>query len=558
LKKFLLTTVFGLSTFALATSAFAQAEIEQVDERFEQRRPPLSEPGRILPAFDPLDAPLAAEAITLRLGGVRIIGNTVVGEEELGQFYEMLLDTEVPVTAIFALANRITAYYGQQGYPLSRAIVPAQEIGSDGIINIQIVEGFVDRVEIDDERARENAILREHGETLTRERPISNARLERELLLADDLPGMQVRSVLRRSDETQGATTVVLDTEEQRPVALSFTLDNRGSDAIGPFQMELSASFNNVLHLNSQTRLRFANASLNRELLFGELEHEAVLNAQGLRLLFGLRGSRAEPGTAAFQAIDLQSESFTGYAELRYPAIRSRNQNLYVYGRIEARDSETTALNTLLSRDRIRSLRLGADYDRVDDFGGLNTALLEISMGIPGLGANSNNDPLNSRADGRVDYFSGTLDLSRTQQLGYFSDDLAAWSVFGQFRGQFTGTSLLSSEECSLGGSELGRAFDPSTLAGDRCIAALVEARYQVQNSGFLDSLQLYAFADAGSVSDVGGAGSSQLSSAGLGARFGLAGNYRGSIEVNQQLRNTDGGVDTGSPRVFLSISGEF
>lgn len=543
---------------AFPTVSFAQAEVEQVEQRFEQPRAALSEPGRVLPAFDPLDAPPEAAAITLRLGGVRITGNTVIADDELLPLYQDLLNAEVPVAAIFALANRITGYYGEQGYPLSRAVVPAQEIGADGVITLQVVEGFVDRVAIDDERARENVILQQHGERLTLERPISSSTLERELLLADDLPGLSVRSVLRRSDDTQGATTVVLDTEEEPPYTFAFTVDNRGTDAIGPGQMELSASFNNLLHSNSQTRLRFANASLNRELLFGELEHETILNAQGLRLLLGLRGSRAEPGTSAFQAIDLQTKSFTGYAELRYPVIRSRNQNLYTYGRLEARNSETTALDTPLSSDRIRSLRFGADYDRADDFGGLNTASFEISKGISGLGANANDDPLNSRADGRVDYLKGTLDLSRTQQLGYFSDDFAAWSLFGQVRGQFTGTSLLSSEECSLGGSELGRAFDPSTLAGDRCVAALAEVRYQMQNTGFLDSLQLYAFADAGSVSDVAGSGSSELASAGLGARFGLAGNYRGSVEINRQLRNTGGGVDTKSPRVFLSISGEF
>lgn len=547
----------ALMFVALPTVSFAQAEIEQVEQRFEQPRAALSEPGRVLPAFDPLDAPPEAAAIALRLGGVRITGNTVIADDELLPLYQDLLNAEVPVAAIFALANRITGYYGEQGYPLSRAVVPAQEIGADGVITLQVVEGFVDRVAIDDDRARENVILQQHGERLTRERPISSSTLERELLLADDLPGLRVRSVLRRSDDTQGATTVVLDTEEEPPVAFAFTIDNRGTDAIGPFQLEASARFNNLLHPNSQTRLRFANASLSRELVFGEAEHEAVLNAHGLRLILGLRGSQARPGTDTFQAIELETKAFTGYAELRYPVIRSRDQNLEAYGRLEARNSETTALGAVLSRDRIRSFRFGLDYDRADEFGGLNTASVELSRGITGLGANSNDDPLNSRADGRVDYFKATIDLSRTQQLGYFNDGLAAWSLFGQFRAQFTGTPLLSSEECTLGGSELGRAFDPSTLAGDRCVAALAELRYQVANTGFLDSLQLYGYADAGSVSDVGG-GSSRLSSAGLGARFGINQNFRGSVEVNRQMSNTGGGVDTRSPRLFVSISGEF
>lgn len=557
MSNFIVRPFCGSVFLALATTAFSQSELSQIEDRFEQRPAPLSEPGRVLPSFDPLEAPQEAGSITLRLGGVSLLGNTVVSTDELSSLYEDLLGQDVPVTTIFALANQITAYYGQAGYPLSRAIVPAQEIDADGIITIQIVEGFVDRVDIENESVRENKILRGHGDHLTQERPISNVTLERELLLADDLPGLQVRSVLRRSDDTLGATTVILDVEEESPVTYAFSMDNRGSEAVGPVQIQLSAAMNNLLQQNSQTRLRFANASFDRELLFGELEHEVVLNDRGLSFTLGLRASRAEPGTSIFRAIDLQTEATTSYAELRFPYIRSRNRNLFYYGQIEARDSETNALGETLSEDRLRSVRVGADYDNADDFGGLNTVSVEISKGLSGLGANSNDDPLNSRADGKIDYFKGTIDLSRIQQLAYFDADLSAWSLFGQMRGQFTGTSLFSSEQCGLGGSELGRAFDPSTLSGDRCAAALAEVRYQVEETEFLDSLQLYAFADIGTVSDVG-SGSSQLSSAGLGARFNLADNYRGSIEINKQLKNTGGGIDTQTPRVFVGISGDF
>lgn len=545
-----ITALSAIAVLSSVNGLSAQTEFDRIDERFEQPRVPLAQPGSALPAFDPLDAPPEAEAVTFQLGGIRFVGNTVVDTSDLQPLYDDLVGEVVPVTAVFALANSVTAFYGQRGFPLSRAIIPAQEIGDDGVVTIRIVEGFIDQVVIDDPVARENQILAEHGQRLTEERPISSGRLERELLLADDLPGLRVRSVLRRSEETPGATTIILDTEEEPRIAYGFTIDNRGTDAIGPWQVELRSQFNNLLHSNSQTRLRFANASLSRELLFADLEHEAVLNARGLRLLVGLRGSRAQPGTETFRAIELDTRAVTGFAELRYPAIRSRNRNLEVFGRLEARNTRTTALGVPLSRDRIRSVRIGLDFDDADEFGGLNTASLKFSKGLTGLGANSNDDPLNSRADGRVDYVKANLDLSRTQQLGAFSDNLSSWSLFGQIRGQFTGRPLLSSEECVLGGSELGRAFDPSTLAGDRCFAVLAEVRYQVPNTGFLDSLQLYAFADTGRVSDVAG-GSSRLSSAGLGARFAFAGNYRGSVEINRQLRNTGGGIDSRSPRLM-------
>lgn len=555
------TRVIGLGLCALVAGApsqgQSQATVEQVETRFDERRAPLSAPGRIIPAYDPLEVPSAASAVLFILGGITLIGNTAITDVEILPFYRDLLNQEIPVSTIFALANRITGYYGERGYPLSRALIPAQDIGPDGVVVVRIVEGFVDRVVSDNDEFDRNAILQGHAVRLTQDRPITSAVIERQLLLSDDLPGLGVRSVLRRSDEVQGASTIVLDIDEEPPIRYSFNVDNRGTDSIGPFQAEASVSVSNLFHSNSQTRLRFANASASRELLFLELNHDAVLSSSGLRLLLGVRGSRALPGGENFRAIELESKSTTAFAELRFPAIRSRSQNLELFGRIEARNAETSALGSLLSRDRVRTVGFGLDYDRSDELGGLNSFSLAVRKGLSGLGANSNDDPLNSRANGQVDYLTATLDLSRNQRLGAISEDLASWSVFGQIRAQATGTPLLSSEECSLGGSEIGRAFDPSTLSGDRCVAGLVELRYQVDRAGFWDDLQLYGFADAGSVSDIGGE-SSFLSSAGLGARFGLMDNYRGSIEVSRQMQNTGGGIDTKSPRLFVSFSGEF
>ena len=544
----------------LATHGLAQDNIDQIEDRFGVERKPLSQAGRVIPAFDPLEAPAAAGAFVFRLGAVKISGNSVLNDAEISSAYRNLLGQEISVVQLFAIANEITTIYGKRGYPLSRAIVPAQEIGADGSVRIQIVEGFVDKVLVEGPGS-ENATVLKHGEALKREVPISNKTLERHLLLADDLPGVSVRSVLRRSDDSLGGTDVVLQTEAEDPFAFSITADNRGSDAVGPLQLDTRFTFQNLVGVNSESSFRFVTASLSKELLYLTADHRMVVSDEGTELSFGLKRSQSEPGTQIFTDIELETSATTALIRVSHPVIRSRAMNLELDASFEARNTETLSLGVPLSADRIRSLRFGLEFDNTDDNGGLNTASLEVSKGLSGFGANSNGDPLNSREFGTVDYTKAVLELSRTQELGAFSPSMAAWSVHGKVMTQLTNNPLLSSEECGLGGTDFGRAFDSSTLSGDRCAAASVEVRYKMTQTGPLDGLQLYGFYDVGRVSNIdpdASTGSASLASGGLGARFSFLDRYSGSLEFAKPIRNTGSGSDDNSSQVFFSISGEF
>ncbi len=551
--------IFAFSTFFPGT-LFAQERIDQLEGRFDERVAPRSEPGPSLPAFDPLSPPPAAAAFTFRLRAVRLVGNSVFVTDVLKAEYDDLLGRSVSVADIFAIANRLTSYYGNHGYPLSRAIVPAQEIGSDGLITIQIVEGYADTVPVEGAAAN-NPIVQGHARKIAGERPLSSKTLERELLLADDLPGLKVKSVLKKSDVGLGATTVILDTQRDKPFEYSVTLDNRGSDAVGPWQLDLKATANNLLQENSATSVRLVSASLSNEFLFATLEHEVVLNSEGTRLRFGLKASNSVPGTEIFDDIELRTDAQTVFMELSHPFIRSRNANLYGHVLFEGRNSQAEALGAPLFKDKLRSLRFGLDFDNSDAFGGLNTVSAELSKGLRGLGANSNEDPLNSREFGKVDYAKLTVEAARIQDLSEASSSLTGWSLRGAAFGQFTSDALMSSEECSLGGEDFGRAFDSSALSGDRCFAASLELRYQAKQTGIFDALQYYSFIDGARVSNLDDNASGNwdsLSSAGLGARFNFNEHYIGSIEVAKQLRISTGEKDHNSPRLFVSLTGEF
>jgi hemolysin activation/secretion protein len=93
-------------------------------------------------------APAGAANIAVIVRDVRITGSTIYGPQDLLPLYQSLLRDTVTVQAVYDLVRAITAKYGNDGYVLSRAVVPPQRLDPKGAtVHIEIVEGYVDRVE---------------------------------------------------------------------------------------------------------------------------------------------------------------------------------------------------------------------------------------------------------------------------------------------------------------------------------------------------------------------------------------------------------------------------
>ena len=90
-------------------------------------------------------APEGAENIKFNFGGLRIEGASAYGETELTSMYQGMIGTEITLADLYALANRMTLKYRNDGYILTQVVVPPQTI-EDGIARLRVVEGFIDNV----------------------------------------------------------------------------------------------------------------------------------------------------------------------------------------------------------------------------------------------------------------------------------------------------------------------------------------------------------------------------------------------------------------------------
>jgi hemolysin activation/secretion protein len=333
---------------------------------------------------------------------------------------------------------------------------------------------------------------------------------------------------------------------------------------VGPEQISTNVAVSGLFGRASQTAANHVTTIQPSELQYLALSHTEVLRAEGTLFTLAWAGSKSAPGTAQLRLLDNNSESGTWTLKLAHPFIRTRQKNLTGHIKYDHKDIEGKSLNIINLQDRIRSISLGLNYDRADTFDGINQVLFEYSFGIDGLGSSSNNSAIKSRADGRPDYQKLTVNLSRKQELGYFLPLLSKFSVNAALMGQYSGTGLLSSEECGVGGQQFGRAYDYSEILGDSCIAGSLELRFTPNTEGTpFKYVQFYSVYDGGSTTNVTPLSATDpktknLTSAGLGVRFGLGKYLSGSIEGTQPLTRIVANEGNKNARVFGSISVRF
>lgn len=504
----------ALAGATLCAGAFAQVTL-----------PPTIDPGRIQERLEPPRAPRPAEipelkgperepadalkAVRVRLKSVRIEGASVLPAAQLEARAARLLGREIAVGEIFAVARELTATYRSAGYILSQVIVPPQSL-SGGDLTLRVVEGYIASVRIEgDTDARRT--LAELGEKIKASRPLHAAVLERTLLIANDLPGIQLRSILAPS-KTPGAADLILIASPKR-IEGYVSLDNYGSRYLGTGQLSAGVAVNRLFG-DDQLRV-LATGADDSEMGYGELAYSRVLTSEGLRLGASASSTRTRPGDV-LKPFEIRGRADAASLSIGYPFLRTRNSSLLGRALLEHRDVDTDILDTRVIEDRIRALRLGLTWLQLDRLDGYNTLSFEFSRG---LGGTRMDDPLKSRAGADGKFSKASFDYERFQPLG------ASFGVTFGAGGQWTSEPLLSSEQFALGGRRFGRAYEPAELAGDRALAARIEPAYVGRGAGGLQSWQLYGFWDGGKVwtQDEPIAGQRQpqsLASAGFGIRL--------------------------------------
>lgn len=546
---------------ALVSAAVPMAPAQAQDPRVPQGSPipRIAPPAR--PAVSGPAIPAPSPAISrgnpddvFQITSGTVEGSTIYPDASWASLTERLRG-RVTRAQVEVVRQEILARYRADGYLLTGVTLAE---GGAGRVRFVVTEGHIADVKLDGDIGPAGTQVLRFLNRLTATRPIDSATLERALLLAQDVPGIAVRAVLRPSAEAPGALTLIAQVQR---VAWGATVvaDNRGTTFTGPESALLAIDANSFTEYGERTTVSLYR-SFNNTQTFGQIATEAFVGGSGLKIrLFGGSGT-ADP-SGALRANRYHGITTNVGLTASYPVIRTRRQTLGVFGTFELLDSEifTGSPGRQASRDNLRVLRGGAEYTVQDSWLGagrsaVNQASFRASRGLAALGASRTNPANVGRQNQVVEFTKINVELSRTQSL-FQPWDGATVALQATVAGQFSPDILPSAEKFFLGGARINRGFHSGEVTGDKAWATAVEL--QLNTSFAFEALgypldvasTFYSFYDWGeTVENQKTDPNRRLQSYGGGTRLRFTPNLSVELEWAHRITRRPLGIQSGTP----------
>ena len=575
----------ALGAVAMTLPGLAHAQTAGAPTREELQRPdieselrgdasPVSVASEVERAPCPLSAPQFAD-LTFTFSDADFSGLGAIDPGLLTASWSGLVGQEIPVAEICDIRDRAATILRAQWY-LSAVQVPVQTIG-DGTLKLDVLLARIAQVQVRGDAGRSAGALQRVLSELEGQSVFNAQEAERYLLLARDIPGLDVRLTLQPLSQEQGGqpgdVVGVFDVSNQS-IIVDANIQNYGSPQIGRFGGLARVRVNGLTGLGDETMLSIYSAQDWDEQLVASAHHEFRVGGEGLTL--GLAGTIAftEPDIAGPNVFS--SETFIASAYARYPLIRSQSKNLTVSAGGDFIDQSVEFTGQDFSEDNLRVAfaRLdywGSDSESLNGQGGYSAfeprisyhASLEVRQGIGGLGASPSCGVgfVNCTAPGfippsRLDADSSGFLVRGESGFTFRPTPLLGMSMRSRF--QYSPDALLGYEQFSGGNFTIGRGYDPGAIIGDNGYGAQFELFYGslMPETAGSAAVQPFVFFDLAqvSVNNVPD-DKDRLYSAGGGMRMSIGRQAVLDVTVAVPLEQTDFATRKGSARALVSLT---
>ncbi len=443
---------------------------------------------------------------------IRITGNT---EFDATTLHNLVADGEgknLTLVQLDTIAAKITDYYHAHGYPLARAIIPAQTI-HDGEVTFEVIEARYGKVRLENSSRVKDELLHSTLSSLSSGKVIEQQPMDHALLLLSDIPGVVVDATLLPGEQV-GTSDLLVQAEPGPAATGNVTLDDYGNQYTGRIRAGGTVSFDNLMHHGDVLSLN--GLSTGSGMNYGRISYESVLNGHGT-------SAGASYSTLHYILGDsLANLNGHGTAEVgslwgKHPFIRSRKFNLYgqiQYDRLKLQDHiDSASIRTDRHLDDWTAT-LSGDYRHLEN---INTWSFAATSGRVSF-----DDATAGLADAATAKTSGsfakwTANFARLQGLG------EKYVAYLALSGQWSGQNLDPSQQMVAGGPYTVRAYDMGALSGDEGVLGTLELRRDFGN--YHGKWQGIVFYDTEHVTVntnpwVAGANSATLSGAGFGVNW--------------------------------------
>lgn len=562
-SRFLGSSLYLWAAILPQQAVYAQ-QVPTPGEVREQLRTTPGLPTSTGPSVAPALAPAAGTGVapggrTVLVGGFDISGNRSIESAALQQVIAGYTGRPLTLAEIYDAADELTRYYRTEGYTLATAYVPEQKIGA-GVIRLEILEGTLGEVKVEGTRRTRPEFLIWQLDRLRAGEVLRNEPLENELLLLNDIPGLQAKALVRPGTEFGNSDLVVTTQEKRFDGGLQY--DNYGRESIGESRFQGNAGLNGLLGYGDRLDLNavYAEGDL---LHYGRAGYSLPITPWGTRASVYYASYEYDVHTTrlGFPGLDIEGEGDNFGLRVDHPFWRSRTKNLYFGFGLDRNNTdqrdETSPAAIVHTKQNLTLANFSTFFSYLADDQSFSTIGANFST-------NFRSNPLNRGAQGQF------LDLENNAQTAKLQFDLShyrtlyrqlAWST--RFTGVTSVNPLVDLERFRIGGPNSVRAFASSELAGDSGFFLSTELQHPLPFMPAMPTI-VKAFFDTGRVYRKNfnlrafEHQSESISGAGLGLQTSAYGKIFFDVALAQPIGAHDTSDTDNGVRFWANVSAKF
>jgi len=419
---------------------------------------PMPAPGLQAPASGPSREAKPSDA-TVQVRGFTLVGNTLLSTEELRKALAPFTDRVMTLAQLKDAADWVTTTYREAGW-MVRAFLPQQEI-KDGIVTIQIIEAIFGGASVqgaEPKRIEASRLVRMAQSQLESGKPLNARRLDRVLLLLDDLPGVGVSGHLVQG-QREGETNLVLVATDDKLLTGSTSVDNQGSLRTGADRISVNLAVNSPARMGDALAI---NAMKTQGVDYQRWAYTLPAGADGWR--WGVHASNLNYRVVAdeFASLNPNGAATTVGWDLSYPLLRSLVQNINLAFSFDDKRFDNS-INSVTTAYGIKAYNASLTWQQMDGWGGGGSSSASTVLTS---GQKTNESP----------YTKLNISLGRLQKLSQ------SFSLNASATAQASNVNLDSSEKLYLGGATSVRAYPTGEAGGSMGHTLSLELRQRFDN----------------------------------------------------------------------------
>lgn len=423
-----------------------------------------------------------------------VSGVKTIPFDDITVFLTPLAGKEITIGQLVAEVDKITALYRERGYPLSFALVQNQSF-ANGLVVVTVVEGFIDKVNIEGDLGGARDRIETLTQPLLKEKPLTQATLERQLNLMRQVPGVRINPAMDLPKRANGATELTIAATRKK-----FTATGGIADMGTGMQPLVNAGANSLTPLGEQTRLTAAIPFNTDDVKYFGADVRVPIGSDGWSVKLEGYHYEAKPQDDAVHQLGFDRKVTTDRigVGVSYPILLNNRRSLtgtvgvYATNAKDRYDQRGTD-NWLREDARVRATTAELRYtDVLPERATEVTA--SVSKGIDGMGAKASvtsNYGYSATPATNLDFLRWNVNAKQSFTLP------AQFGLVLSAGGQYSSDILPSSEQISFGSWRFGMGYPQGEISGDKGLglSAEVNRRFNIGYQ-YLQAVQPYALID--------------------------------------------------------------